>query len=173
MAPRTAPQCTHPSVLPLSASPQCIQADWAAQRACQLLFSLTSLHQSCLEVSSSAVTFLAATRMSWTRHASGGAMALFPSHPRPIPTPSINTVQQTPVCLWPTARPISLPLKTLNPSAVQMRVRGHTQAARKREGSKCSSLSSHHITWRTTGVLKRRVYSGWCIQQFTLSSSSD
>lgn len=162
IAPRTAPLCTHPSALPFIGNPRCILADWAAQRACQLLFSLTNLPQSCLEASSSAVKFLAAMRMSWTHPASGGAMALFPSHPQQIPTPSISTARQTPACRWLTARPTSLLRKTLNQSAVQTRVRGHTQAARKRGGSKCSSLSSQRITWTTTGVLTERFYSAVC-----------
>lgn len=160
IAPRTAPLCTHPSALPLSGNPRCIQAGWAAQRACQLLSSLTNLHRSCLEASSSAVTFLAAMRMSWTHPASGGAMALFPSHPQQTPTPSTSTARQTPACRWRTARPTSLLQKTLNQSAVPTRVRGRTQAARKRGGSKCSSLSSQRITWTTTGVLTSSFYGG-------------
>lgn len=160
IAPRTAPLCTPPSAPPLRGNPRCIQAGWAAQRACRLLSSLTNLHRSCLGASSSAVTSLAAMRMCWTRPASGGATALFPSHPQQTPTPSTSTARQTPACRWRTARPTSLLLKTLSPSAVPTRVRGRTQAARRRGGSKCSSLSSQRITWTTTGVLTSRFYGG-------------
>lgn len=122
-------------------------------------------------MSSSVVKFLAATRMSWTRHVSGGATARFPSHPQRIPTHFISTVQQTPVCLWLTVRPTSLLLKSLSQSAVQMKDRGLTRAARRRGGSRCSSHSSH-ITWRITGQLKLQYIFNNGVQNILQSGSA-
>lgn len=100
-------------------------------------------------------------RTSWIRHVSEGATAHFLSRPQQIPTPSISTARQTPACLWPTARPTSPPPRTLSQSAAPMRVQGHTRAARRRGGSRCSSHSSPRITWRTTGQLCRM-----CVEYF-------
>lgn len=152
---RTAPRCARPSARPSSASRQCIRADWAAPRACRRPSSLTSLHRFCQGASSSAPMCPAVMKTCWTRHARGGATALFPSRPLLTPTLSISTAQRTPACPWLTARPTSLPRRTLSQSAAQTRARVRIRAARGRGGSsRCSSHSSLLITWRITGQLQ-------------------
>lgn len=151
--PRIAPRYGHPSALRSNVSHLCTPVGWAAPKACQLLSSPTSHLQCSQAACSSAARFPAVTRTSWIHLVSVEATARFPSRRRRTRTLSISTVLLTPACPWLTARPTSLPLRSLSQSAVPTRDQGRTQAARRKGGS---NRSSHRTTWRTTGQILKK-----------------